>query len=184
VGLLKLALRQLMNAGSVQLLVAHARKVVSGGKRTGRASQEVAANHELAADAAFTLGLMSAGPRADAPVRVDLVTKRGKSDVVGYLKFAYTPDTWPPAMIAVTLEDAPAADARAAASNTKVLAAMSEAAEGVPGASVEALVAATKLGDRTVRRALDRLIAAEKCLVTDVTATGAKLYARLPNASA
>lgn len=182
VATLKLVLRQIAAAGAVVLLIAHARKVVSGGKRTSRASQEVAANHELAAEAAATIGLMAMGPRADAPVRVDLVTKRGKSQTVGYLRIAYTPETWPPDLITITVEAAPSGDARAEASDAKVLAALPDAP--APGACVEALKTATKLGDRTVRRALDRLLAANKCLVTGVTTKQAKLYARAINASA
>lgn len=181
---LKLALRWLMNAGAVVVLIAHARKVVSGGHRTSRASQEVAANHELAAEAAFTLGLMPTDSRADAPVRVDLVTKRGKSGVVGYLKIAYAPETWPPNVITVTVEKAPAGDARAEASDTKVLGALPVAKEGVSGIGVEAVMDATKLSDSTVRRSLDRLIDDEKCLITGRTTNGAKLYARTINASA
>jgi KaiC/GvpD/RAD55 family RecA-like ATPase len=184
VALLKAALRQLSAAGAVVLLIAHARKVVSGGKRTSRASQEVAANHELAAEAAATIGLMAMGPRADAPVRVDLVTKRGKSQTVGYLRIAYTPETWPPETITITVEDAPSADARAEATDAKVLVALPVFIDGVSGVAVEAVVKASKLGDRTVRRSLDRLISAEKCLVTGVTTKHAKLYARMTNADA
>lgn len=192
VAVLKAALRRLAAAGAVVVLIAHARKVVSGGKRTSRASQEVAASHELAAEAAATIGLMNTGPRADAPVRLDLVTKRGKSGTIGYLKIAHDPpDTWPPATITITVEESPASsgDARAATSERKVLDALkilavAPAATGQPGISHAAIKAATKLGEKTVRRVMDRLIAAGTCLVTGHTTNQAKLYARNPNVRA
>jgi hypothetical protein len=133
---------------------------------------------------------MSTGPRADAPVRLDLVSKRGKSGVVGYLKIAYDPpDTWPPKTITISVEEAPgpSVDARAAASEMKVLDAleslpMQPAASGKPGLSRIALVVATKLGDRTVQRTLDRLIALGMVGVTGALTTHAKLFARTSNA--
>jgi hypothetical protein len=180
VALLKLALRQLVAADAVVYLVAHARKIVSGGKRTARASQEVAASHELAADAAATLGLMPISARADAPVRVDLVTKRGQSGVLGYLQITYTPPaTWPPTSITVVLDDTPGVDTKARSSKTDrmIVDALrtlppEPASTGHPGITRAALGTHTGLSDKTIRTALERLGA----LVVGELTRGAKLY--------
>jgi hypothetical protein len=183
----KLALRQLHMAGAVVLLVAHARKIISGGKRTARASQEIAANHELAASAAATLGLMAISARPDAPVRLDLITKRGKSGVVGYLRIVYDPpNTWPPDTITVTVEETPAAETKLRTDKTD--AAVLEALRTVQptatevtiagdvGLSLATLCAHTKRSDKTVRLALDRLMTAKLASVVGKTTKQAMLY--------
>jgi len=184
IGQIKLALRRLAAGGAVVLLVAHSRKVPSGGRRTARASQEIAGSHELAAEASCTLGLMAISPRPDSPVRLDLVSKRGKSGVLGYLKIVYTPpDSWPPESIDITLEKNPPSAARTASSDAAVLKALPVAGDGVVGISIEAILNATGLGESTVRRALKRLLTAKTCLVTDEVTRGAQLYARIANDS-
>lgn len=183
VAVLKLVLRQLTAAGAVVVLIAHARKVVSGGKRTARASQEIAANHELAAEAAATIGLMAIGPRADAPVRVDLVSKRGKSGVVGYLKIVYDPpETWPPTTITITVETAPDAKARTDETDAKIREALrvldpEPATTGKPGVSRQALRIGTKLSDKTIRQALGRLTDRGEVQEVGTATKQAKLYA-------
>jgi hypothetical protein len=180
VAALKLALRRLVAAGAVVYLIAHARKVTAGGKRTARASQEVAASHELAAEAASTLGLMPINARPDAPVRLDLVTKRGASAVLGYLCIAHEPpETWPPRTITVTIDQTSGAEAktRTARTDSKVLDALrtlstEKATNGQTGVSRAAIQKATGLSDKTVRLALICLGALE----VGETTRGAKLY--------
>jgi hypothetical protein len=186
VAMLKLTLRQLVAAGAVVDLIAHARKIVSGGKRTARASQEVAANHELAAEAAATLGLMPISARPDAPVRVDLITKRGASGVIGYLKIVYDPaDTWPPSTITITVEDAPGGDAKAKTDMTDaaVLKALRELpleparkGEVEPGISRSQIRTHTKLSEKTVRESLDRLVQKGQVREVGLSTKLAKLY--------
>jgi len=57
------------------------------------------------------------------------------------------------------------------------------AVEGRAGVPLAALMAATKKSDRTVRRSLDRLIDAERCLVTGTMAKQRKLYGIKANES-
>jgi hypothetical protein len=191
IGLIKLALRRLTAAGAVVVLVAHSRKVPSGGRRTARASQEIAGSHELAAEASCTLGLMPISPRPDSPMRLDLVSKRGRSGVLGYLRIVHTPaDSWPPESIDISLEKNPPSPARTAPTDTAVLDALPVAADGVVGVSVEAIAKTAVLpgkpvglSDKTVRRALKRLLGAKRCLVTEKLSNGTELFARIPNDS-
>jgi AAA domain len=155
-------------------LVHHFRK--QQGFRTGRGSQEIGGSFVLGAWGENSLFFEPIG-RKQGAVRVEVQTK-DDAPLPGFtLKLESEGPSHAPTLVRLVAEE----DVDPHAADEVVYQAVAtlpkqDAVKGAPGVSLDALVAATKLGNSTVRRALKNLIDAERCLVTGTMSKQAKLY--------
>lgn len=161
--------------GCVFRIVHHYRKIQ--GFRAGRGSQEMAGSYVLGAWSENSLFFEPIG-RKHGAVRVEIQSKDAPPQPGFTLRMDAEGPIWNPTMLRLsadpdTPEDVVADDLvlQAVATLPK-----QEAVTGQPGVPVKALMAALKKGEKTIRRALDRLGGDERCLVTGTATKQAKLY--------
>lgn len=161
--------------GVVFRIVHHYRK--GQGFRVGRGSQEIGGSYVLGAWGENSLFFEPIG-RTQGAVRVSVQTKDGPPVPAFRLIIDAEGPAHAPAAVRLRVED----DADPNEADELVFQAVAslpkqEAVTGKPGVSVKAVAAAIRKADKTVRRALDRLCEANRCLVTGSMSKGAKLYA-------
>ncbi|HAM56347.1 MAG: hypothetical protein A2X51_14355 [Candidatus Rokubacteria bacterium GWC2_70_24] len=161
--------------GVVFRIVAHYRKVQ--GFRVGRGSQEISGSHVLGAWGENSLFFEPVG-RKQGVVRVEAQSKDNPPQPAFRLRIDAEGPLWAPDCVRLVAEGEP----DIAEADDLVFQALgslppTEALTGAPGVSVKALAAAVKRSDKTVRRALDRLLDGERILVTGTVSKQAKLYA-------
>jgi hypothetical protein len=160
--------------GVIFRLVHHYRKVQ--GFRAGRGSQEIGGSYVLGAWGENSLFFEPIG-RKQGPVRVEVQSK-DSAPVPGFrLRLEAEGPAHNPTSIRLVAED----DAGGSECDELVYQAVAtlpktEPVTGSPGVPRKAIVEATKKGDSTVRRALENLLAAERCLVTGTASKQTKLY--------
>jgi hypothetical protein len=156
-------------------LVHHFRK--QQGFRTGRGSQEIGGSFVLGAWGENSLFFEPIG-RKQGPVRVQVQSKDGAPVPAFTLTIESEGPSHAPDLVRLVVKE----DADPHAADEVVYQALAtlpqeDAVKGQPGVSKQALIDATKLSDITVRRALDHLQAAGRCLLTGTMSKQRKLYA-------
>jgi len=155
-------------------LVHHFRK--QQGFRPGRGSQEIGGSFVLGAWGENSLFFEPIG-RKQGAVRVEIQTKDGAPAPGFTLKIeSEGPNHAPTLVRLVAQEDADPHDADELVFQAVATLPKQEPVTGQPGVSFKAVKDALKRGDKTIRRALDRLCADERCLVTGTATKQAKLY--------
>jgi len=155
-------------------LVHHFRK--QQGFRTGRGSQEIGGSFVLGAWGENSLFFEPIG-RKQGPVRVEVQSKDG-APVPGFTLTIESegPRHAPTLVRLVAQEDADPHEADELVFQAVAALPKQDAMTGAPGVPFKAIKDGVKKGDKTVRRALDRLLADERCLVTGTATKQAKLY--------
>ena len=157
------------------------------GFRTGRGSQEIGGSFVLGAWAENSLYLEPIGRKHGGPVRLSLQCKDLPPSPDFTLRLQFEGPPHDPTCVRLVVEEI---TVEASTETDEVvyqaLATLPPraAVDGTPGVPLEDLLQATKKADRTVRRALDRLIDAGRCLVTGVMTKQKKLYGVKINESA
>ena len=161
--------------GVIFRLIHHYRK--SQGFRSGRGSQEIGGSFILGAWAENSLFFEPIG-RKQGAVKVEVQSKDG-APVPGFrLRLETEGPAHNPTVVRLTVEsDDHASEAEETVYQAVASLPPTAALTGKPGVSIAAIIAATKKSDKTVRRALDALLATERCLVTGTMTKQAKLYA-------
>ncbi len=160
--------------GCVFRVIHHYRK--TQGFRAGRGSQEMAGSYVLGAWAENSLFFEPIG-RKQGAVRVEIQSKDAPPQPGFTLRMEAEGPLWNPTTLRLSADlDAPEDLADDLVLQAVAALPKQEPVTGQPGVSVKALKDALKKGDKTIRRALDRLCADERCLVTGTATKQAKLY--------
>jgi AAA domain-containing protein len=160
--------------GATFRVLHHYRK--SQGFRTGRGSQEIGGSFVLGAWGENSLFFEPVG-RKQGAVRIEVQTK-DNAPVPGFTLTIESegPPHAPDLVRLVAKEEVDPHAADEVVFQAVAALPKQDAVKGAPGVSLDALIAATKLGNSTVRRALKNLIDLDRCLVTGTMSKQAKLY--------
>lgn len=156
-------------------IIHHYRK--QQGFRTGRGSQEIGGSFVLGAWGENSLFFEPVG-RKQGVVRVEAQSKDNPPQPAFRLRIDAEGPLWAPDCVRLVAEREP----DVAEADDLVFQALgslppTEALTGAPGVSVKALGGAVKKSEKTVRRALERLLDSDRILVTGTMSKQAKLYA-------
>jgi hypothetical protein len=147
------------------------------GFRTGRGSQEIGGSFVLGAWGENSLFFEPVG-RKQGAVRVEAQSKDSPPQPAFRLRIEAEGPLWAPDRVRLIAEGEPdVAEADDLVFQALGSLPQTEALTGAPGVSVKALVGAVKKSEKTVRRALERLLDSDRILVTGTVSKQAKLYA-------
>lgn len=160
--------------GCVFRVIHHYRK--AQGFRVGRGSQEVAGSFVLGAWAENSLFFEPVG-RKNGHVRVQVQSKDA-APIPGFiLKIESEGPAHDPTSVRLLVEeDVDPQNVDETVYQAVATLPKQDAIRNQPGVSLSALVTELKKSEKTVRRSLDRLCAAGRCMVTGAATKGAKLY--------
>jgi hypothetical protein len=148
------------------------------GFRVGRGSQELGGSFVLGAWAENSLFFEPMGRKPGGPVRVEIQSKDGAPIPAFRLEFETEGPRHAPTLVRLRAQDDRTGDdADEVVFQAVATLPKTEPLAGRPGVSVQALAAALKRSDKTVRRSLKRLAEAERLVVSGQAAKGKDLYA-------
>jgi AAA domain-containing protein len=170
------ALDRLRRAHGVLFRILHHYRKQQG-FRTGRGSQEMSGSFVLGAWGEQSLFFEPIGRSNGAGVRVAVQSKDGAAVPTFRLRIESEGPTHAPDLVRLLAEEETGQEE----ADDLVIQAIgslppTEAVEGKPGVSLPALMAALKRSNPTIRRALKRLLDAERILITGFTSRRAQLY--------
>lgn len=159
--------------GCVFRVIHHFRK--SQGFRSGRGSQEIGGSYVLGAWAENSIFFEPTSRRSGGPATIDIQLKDGAPLLKFQMRIVDEGETTVRLVIDEVAGDRNDAKARVAEA-LATLGPVDEPQDGHPGASVQSLMAAVKLSEVTVRRALKALQEEEQAQVVGHAAKGKQLW--------